>query len=59
LWARGLIPSRNGKKTVVSFNATTFDDLVRNLQGVIAAAPNVTERNHIEPSTHQRLEGGW
>jgi PAS domain S-box-containing protein len=40
--------ARDGKKTVVSFNATTFHDRDRKLQGVIAAARDVTERKHFE-----------
>jgi signal transduction histidine kinase/DNA-binding response OmpR family regulator len=37
--------TREGKETVVSFNATTFYDRDRRLQGVFAAARDVTERN--------------
>lgn len=40
--------ARDGKKTVVSYNATTFYDRNRNLQGVFAAARDVTERNRVE-----------
>jgi len=40
--------ARDGKETVVSFNATTFHDRDRNLQGVFAAARDVTERKHFE-----------
>jgi PAS domain S-box-containing protein len=36
--------SRNGKETVVSYNATTFYDRDRNLQGVFAAARDISER---------------
>jgi len=39
---------RNGKKTVVSYNATTFYDRDRKLQGVFAAARDVTERKRFE-----------
>jgi PAS domain S-box-containing protein len=35
---------KDGKETVVSYNATTFYDRERNLQGVVAAARDVTER---------------
>jgi len=35
--------ARDGKKTVVSYNATTFYDRDRRLQGVFAAARDVTE----------------
>jgi PAS domain S-box-containing protein len=40
--------SRHGKQTVVSYNATTFHDRDRKLQGVFAAARDVTERKEIE-----------
>jgi PAS domain S-box-containing protein len=40
--------ARDGGKTVVSFNATTFHDRDRKLQGVFAAARDVTERKHFE-----------
>ena len=40
--------SHDGKKTVVSFNATTFYDRGRKLQGVFAAARDVTERKRVE-----------
>src|SRR4029077_2824203 len=40
--------SRDGKETVVSYNATTFYDRARTLQGVFAAARDVTERKQIE-----------
>ena len=36
--------ARDGKETVVSYNATTFHDRDRKLQGVFAAARDVTER---------------
>ncbi len=36
--------ARNGKETVVSYNATTFYDRDRNLQGVFAAARDISER---------------
>src|SRR5215211_3520391 len=36
--------ARGGKQTVVSYNATTFYDRDRTLQGVFAAARDVTER---------------
>src|SRR6202050_19352 len=38
----------DGKKTVVSYNATTFHDRDRKLQGVFAAARDVTERKRFE-----------
>ena len=40
--------ARDGKKTVVSYNATTFYDRNRVLQGVFASARDVTERNRVE-----------
>ena len=40
--------SRDGRKTVVSFNATTFYDRDRKLQGVFAAARDFTERKQLE-----------
>ncbi|MBC7684591.1 MAG: PAS domain S-box protein [Bdellovibrionales bacterium] len=40
--------SREGKQTVVSYNATTFYDRDRKLQGVFAAARDITERKHSE-----------
>ena len=40
--------ARGGKLTVVSYNATTFYDRDRTLQGVFAAARDVTERNLLD-----------
>ncbi len=40
--------ARDGKETVVSYNATTFYDRERTLQGVFAAARDVTERKRVE-----------
>ena len=40
--------ARDGKETVVSFNATTFYDRDRRLQGVFAAARDVTERKRLD-----------
>src|SRR5271166_4694537 len=45
--------ARDGKITIVSYNATTFYDRDRNLQGVIAAARDVTERNRLEAELQQ------
>jgi PAS domain S-box-containing protein len=39
---------RDGLETVVSYNATTFYDRDRNLQGVFAAARDVTERKRLD-----------
>ena len=40
--------ARDGKQTVVSYNATTFHDRDRKLKGVFAAARDVTERKQFE-----------
>jgi len=40
--------SRDGKRTDVSYNATTFYDRDRKLQGVFAAARDVTDRKRVE-----------
>jgi PAS domain S-box-containing protein len=40
--------ARDGKETVVSYNATTFYDRDRKLQGVFAAARDITERKRFE-----------
>jgi len=45
--------ARDGKQTVVSYNATTFYDRDRTLQGVFAAARDVTERKRVEAELHQ------
>src|SRR6201982_3465541 len=45
--------ARDGKETVVSYNATTFHDRERKLQGVFAAARDVTERKRYEQSLQQ------
>jgi PAS domain S-box-containing protein len=45
--------ARDGKETVVSYNATTFHDRDRRLQGVFAAARDVTERKRYEQSLEQ------
>ena len=42
-----------GKQTVVSYNATTFYDRGRTLQGVFAAARDVTERKRVEVELRQ------
>ncbi len=57
--------ARDGKETAVSYNATTFYDRDRRLQGVYSAARDVTERkkteetllalkNELESRVHQR-----
>jgi PAS domain S-box-containing protein len=45
--------TREGKKTLVSYNATTFYDRNRTLQGVFAAARDVTERKRVEVELRQ------
>ena len=40
--------ARDGKETVVSYNATTLYDRDRRLQGVFAAARDVTERKRLD-----------
>ncbi len=40
--------ARDGQETVVSYNATTFYDRDRKLQGVFAAARDVTERKRLD-----------
>ena len=47
--------ARDGKQTVVSYNATTFYDRNRTLQGVFAAARDVTERKRVEAELQQAL----
>src|SRR4029450_4615508 len=44
---------KNGKRTVVSYNATTFYDKDQKLQGVFAAARDVTERKQFEESLQE------
>jgi PAS domain S-box-containing protein len=44
---------RDGKETVVSYNATTFYDRDRRLQGVFAAAREITERKQYERSLRE------
>ena len=45
--------ARDGKQTVVSYNATTFYDRGRILQGVFAAARDITEHKRIEAELQQ------
>jgi PAS domain S-box-containing protein len=42
------VRAKNGTETVVSFNAATFHDRERKLEGVFAAARDVTERKRFE-----------
>ena len=46
--------ARDGTLTVVSYNATTFHDRDRRLQGVVAAARDVTERKLFEQTLQQK-----
>src|SRR5256885_843071 len=46
--------ARNGTLTVVSYNATTFHDRDRVLQGVFAAARDVTELKHFDRALRQK-----
>jgi PAS domain S-box-containing protein len=45
--------ARDGKKTEVSYNATTFYDRDRTLQGVLAVARDVTERKRSEQALRE------
>jgi PAS domain S-box-containing protein len=45
--------ARDGKTTVVSYNATTFYDRDRKLQGVCAVARDVTERKRLDQALQQ------
>ncbi len=45
--------ARDGKETVVSYNATTFYDRDRKLQGVFAAARDVTERKLLDQALQE------
>ncbi|MDD2915186.1 MAG: PAS domain S-box protein [Gallionella sp.] len=42
------VRARDGTETVVSYNAATFYDRSGQLQGVFAAARDITERKHLE-----------
>jgi len=46
--------ARDGKETVVSYNATTFYDRDRKLQGVFAAARDITERNRLDQALQEK-----
>jgi PAS domain S-box-containing protein len=46
--------ARDGKLTVVSYNATTFHDRDRSLQGVFAAARDMTELKQFEQVLQQK-----
>ncbi len=52
--------ARDGRETVVSYNASTFHDRDRNLRGVFAAARDITERKEFEQTLQNynvELEG--
>ncbi|WP_262965867.1 PAS domain S-box protein [Methylobacter psychrophilus] len=44
----------SGKETVVSYNATTFYDRDGNLEGVFAAARDITERKRLDQVLHDK-----
>src|SRR5579863_6133262 len=46
--------ARDGKTTVVSYNATTFYDRDRKLQGVFAAARDITEQKKLEQQLREQ-----
>ncbi|MDO8963502.1 MAG: PAS domain S-box protein [Coriobacteriia bacterium] len=46
--------SRDGTETVVSYNATTFYDRDRRLQGVFASARDVTERKRLDDALRDK-----
>jgi PAS domain S-box-containing protein len=48
------VRARNGNLTVVSYNASTFHDRDRMLQGVFAAARDVTELKRFEQTLQQK-----
>ncbi len=48
------VRARDGRETVVSFNATTYYDRDRHLQGVFAAARDVTERRRLDQVLQER-----
>ncbi|MDP3248088.1 MAG: response regulator [Polaromonas sp.] len=48
------VRAQNGEETVVSYNAATFHDRNRKLQGVIAAARDVTERKRFERALQEK-----
>jgi PAS domain S-box-containing protein len=48
------VRSQNGEETVVSYNAATFQDRDHKLQGVFAAARDVTERKRFERTLQEK-----
>ena len=47
------VRTRDGKETVVSYNASTFYDRNRTLQGVFAAARDITERKLLDQALQE------
>ena len=45
---------KNGEETVVSYNAATFHDRDRNIQGVFAAARDITDRKRYERALQEK-----
>jgi len=50
------VRAQNGKETVVSYNAATFHDRDRKLQGVFAAARDVTDLKRFERALQEKNE---
>ena len=48
------VRAENGEQTVVSYNAATFHDRDRKLQGVFAAARDITERKRFERTLQEK-----
>ncbi|MGP1679856.1 MAG: ATP-binding protein, partial [Burkholderiales bacterium] len=48
------VRARDGAETAVSFNASTFYDRDKRLQGVFAAARDITEREHLYQMLQER-----
>jgi PAS domain S-box-containing protein len=48
------VRARDGRETVVSYNAATFHDRERVVQGVFAAARDVTERKRFETTLREK-----
>jgi PAS domain S-box-containing protein len=48
------VRAQNGEETVVSYNAATYHDRDRKLQGVFAAARDVTERKRFEHTLQEK-----
>jgi PAS domain S-box-containing protein len=48
------VRARDGGETAVSYNAATFYDRERRLQGMVAAARDITERNRLEEQVRRR-----